>query len=82
MCTQARLVQADKASAWFGMPMANAAPVPANFTLREGTPAFLEVTVDPAAHGPQGIGPIRRGITLKLAGGRELNFEVIGTIVQ
>ncbi|MHB1134279.1 MAG: hypothetical protein ACYC4L_18065 [Chloroflexota bacterium] len=62
--------------------MANAAPLPVNMTLREGVPAYLEVTVDPTAHGPQGVGPIRRGITLKHAGGRELSFEVVGTIVQ
>lgn len=38
--------------------------------------ATLEVTVDPAAHGPDALGPLSRGVTLRTSAGRELQFTL------
>lgn len=82
MCTRARLVQTDRTSAWFGMPH-RGAPLPAvNFTLLAATPAYLEVSVDPAAHGEAGLGPIQRGVRLTTAGGQELPFTLTAHVVR
>lgn len=82
MCTQARLVQGGQVSEWQGMPMSNG-PAPAiRFKVVPDEPAYLEVTVDPAAHGEQGVGPFRRGITVKTNDGQQLDFVLSGTIVR
>ncbi|MBN9392847.1 MAG: hypothetical protein J0I20_32750 [Chloroflexi bacterium] len=82
MCTTARLVQGDKISDWFGMPMSGA-PVPdANFTVEPGQPAFLEVKIDPAAHGEAGLGPITRGVNLQTAGGQQFAFQLAAQVVR
>lgn len=75
MCTTARLVQAGTASRWLGMPHGAAATDP-SVTIQPGADAYLEVRYDPAAHGPAGVGPTRRGIFLRTDGGQELNFEI------
>lgn len=82
MCTRARLVQAGKASAWFGMPMPNAPVPPANMPLAADQPAYLEVTIDPAAHGEAGLGRIRRGVVLETAGGEVVRFELVAEVVR
>jgi hypothetical protein len=64
------------------MPMQNA-PVPAVwFRVAPDQPAVVEVTIDPAAHGPQGVGPFQRGITLTTADGKVTEFVLKGTIVR
>lgn len=60
--------------------MPNAPLPPANMRLVEGRPAILEVTIDPAAHGDRGQGPIKRGVLLKTASGQELRFELSATV--
>lgn len=80
MCTQGRLVQAGKTSEWFGMDHGNAPQRPLNMRLSGGEPANLEVTVDPAAHGPAGIGPIQRVVIVTTAGGERLNFSVLADV--
>lgn len=82
MCTRARLVQAGRASDWLGMPMPNAPVPPANVSLTAGQPAYLEVTVDPAAHGDAGLGRIRRGVVLETAGGEIIRFELVAEVVR
>lgn len=81
MCTKARLVQAEKVSEWFGMSHGNTRPK-INVPLEPDRPAYLEVSVDPAAHGEAGLGPIQRGIMLKTAGGQELQFVVSATVTR
>ncbi len=82
MCTQARLVQGGQVSQWLGMPMANGQSQPVGITLVEGQPAYVEVKIDPTAHGLSGVGPITRGVTLKTSGAQQLDFELKGTIVN
>ena len=75
MCTRARLVQADQTYPWSGMNHdPSAAPPPVQLTA--GQPAYLEVSIDPAAHGEGGVGPITRMAYLKTASGQELEFEL------
>lgn len=82
MCTSARLVQGDKVSDWFGMPMAGV-PVPdANFSLQPDKPAYLEVKIDPAAHGEAGLGPITRGVNLQTAGGQTFTFQLSARVTH
>jgi hypothetical protein len=54
---------------------------PANVRLSQSQPAYLEVTVDPAAHGERGLGPIQRAVLLKTANGQELRFELAAHIM-
>jgi hypothetical protein len=74
-------VQADKATDWYGMP--TGAPMKeAGFSLDGEQPAYLEVTVDPAAHGERGLGPIKRAVIVRAADGEELRFEVTAHVVD
>jgi hypothetical protein len=38
--------------------------------------AKLEVTIDPAAHGPDALGPLSRGVALRTSSGKELQFTL------
>lgn len=78
MCTLARLVQAGSSSDWYGMP--HGQPQPIRFRLTEGEPAYLVVTVDPAAHGEAGLGPIKRGINLGTSAGQTVDFLLTATV--
>lgn len=69
-------------SAWFGMPHGTAARPAANIQLRARQPAFLEVSVDPAAHGEQGLGAIRRGVRLTTKSGQELQFVLTANVYR
>ena len=64
MCTRARLVQAGRASPWSSMSHDSSAPAWSTWTVSGGQPTALEVEIDPAAHGPEGIGPLTRGVFL------------------
>lgn len=78
MCTRARLVQGASGSDWYGMP--HGKPEPIAFELRGGQPAYLQVTVDPAAHGEAGLGPIKRGVRLATNGGQTVDFLLSATV--
>lgn len=82
MCTRARLVQGSNVSPWFGMPMPNAPVSDADVRIEPGEDAYLEVTIDPAAHGEAGLGQIQRGIRLTTTGGQELNFTLTANVVE
>ncbi|MBM2827052.1 MAG: hypothetical protein HW403_1116 [Dehalococcoidia bacterium] len=59
------------------------APVsPANFELKSGELASLEVIVDPAAHGEAGLGSIQRGAIVETAVGQKLEFVLNATVVR
>jgi len=45
-----------------------------------GQPAYLEVRIDPAAHGQGGAGPWTRGIAVTTAGGQRLEFIVTANV--
>jgi hypothetical protein len=81
MCTSARLVQADEASEWYGMSH-RSSPVPAaNIELAEGEMVYLEVTVDPAAHGLDGLGEVQRAVMVETAGGQTFQFLMTANVV-
>jgi hypothetical protein len=82
MCTSARLVQADNVSDWYGMSH-QSSPVPrANIRLMPDSPAYLEVTIDPAAHGEAGLGRVVRAVLLETASGQRLQFVLSAEVVR
>lgn len=73
MCTTAALVKGGKAGEAFGMP--GHTPIPTiNVPINPREEAFVEVIFDPAAHGPAGVGPIERVVTLENNGGQPLEL--------
>lgn len=64
MCTTASLLKGVQEFGPFGMP--GHSPIPAiNQTLAPRESAYVDVVFDPAAHGPAGIGPIERVVTIE-----------------
>ncbi len=57
-------------------------PPPANVRLAAGQPTYLEVSIDPAAHGEAGLGPIARAVFLRTADGQDLRFDLTATVVR
>lgn len=80
MCTSARLVQAGQETEWFGMRHGGDSWRPPQLQLQEGEPAYLEVAIDPAAHGEAGLGAGRWGAFLRIAAGEDLFFELVGDV--
>jgi len=81
MCTTGRLVQADRASDWVGMQ--HDGPVKTvSFKLEPNQPAYLDVRIDPAAHGEAGLGPIERGVAIKTAANQTLEFRLTAQVVK
>lgn len=75
MCTTAKFVKGMKVINEYGMP--GHGPLPAvNETLDPGEAAFIDAVFDPAAHGPAGLGPTQRVVTIESDTGRpvELHF--------
>lgn len=53
-----------------------------NVKLVAGQPAYLEVRIDPAAHGEAGIGPWERGVAVSTTGGQRLEFVLTANVVR
>ena len=53
-----------------------------NIKLVAGEPAYLEVRIDPAAHGEAGIGPWTRGVAVSTAGGQRLEFVLTANVTR
>ena len=73
--TTATFVKGMKVINTYGMP--GHGPVPAvNETLKAGEAAYVDAVFDPAAHGPAGLGPTQRVVTIESDTGRpvELHF--------
>ena len=64
MCTTAALVKANRKYDPYGMPGHGFMPT-INASMAPGETAIVEVVFDPAAHGPAGIGPVDRFVTLQ-----------------
>jgi len=76
MCTTAFLVESDGSTKGpFGMAGMGGV-TNANETIRVGENRILRVVYDPKAHGPAGVGPIDRFITITDDSGRILRFEI------
>lgn len=78
MCTTAQLSLEDNASPVFGMHSKSSYI----FEIPSGKTAELKVTFDPAFHGPSGVGPISRQITVKTndVDKPELNFMLTAMV--
>ena len=64
MCTEATLIVDNAKIGPFGMP-GHGGPTFANKEILAGENATIEGFVDPAAHGPQGTGPARKGVDIE-----------------
>lgn len=83
MCTSAKVKIGDKETKYFGMEGHGDANAPVNIDLAPGEIAIVTIKFDPAAHGPQGVGPFDRTVYLTFsdpAGIKELKFS--GTVVS
>ena len=66
MCTEAMIVAKDgKKYGPFGMPGHGGLITFANQEIKAGDTAIIEVSVDPAAHGPQGTGPAKKVVYIE-----------------
>ena len=74
MCTTAALVKSSgRKFAPVGMP--GHTPIPSlNETMQPKEEAMVEVVFDPAAHGPAGIGPTDRVVTIENSAGQPLEL--------
>ncbi|OGL90578.1 hypothetical protein A3J36_03630 [Candidatus Uhrbacteria bacterium RIFCSPLOWO2_02_FULL_54_37] len=67
MCTTVELTVGGRREGPFGMPGHGIVPS-INVPIGAGEEAVLKVTFDPAAHGPAGVGPIQRQVTVEQKG--------------
>ena len=73
MCTTAALVKGGRKFDPYGMP--GHGPIPTiNVPIAPQEDAIVEVVFDPAAHGPAGIGPIDRIVTIENSAGQPLEL--------
>ena len=78
MCTKAKVIIGDKETKLFGMEGMGDKNAPVNLDLPAQESAKVVAEFDPAAHGPQGVGPIDRSVFLTFSdpvGIRELKFS-------
>lgn len=83
MCTQARVIKSGEETEFFGMEHAGDKNKVIAFKLNSGESAKVEVKFDPAAHGPEGVGPFDREIWLTFTdpvGVKSVKFN--GTVVN
>jgi len=80
MCTSAALVKSSgKKFDPVGMP--GHAPIPTmNEPMAPKEEAIIEVVFDPAAHGPAGIGPIDRVVTIENSAGQPLELAFTANV--
>jgi hypothetical protein len=77
MCTEARVIADSGETKFFGMEHATDKNPPVNLEIAPGETVKVIVNFDPAAHGPQGVGPFERSVWLTFsdpAGLKELKF--------
>lgn len=79
MCTTASLIINGETSGPYGMPGHGFIPK-INKTLDVGKEAIVEVVFDPAAHGPSGVGQIKRVVTIENNAGQQLNFRITANV--
>lgn len=74
MCTTATFVKGARVVNQYGMP--GHGPVPSvNETLVPGEAAYIDAVFDPAAHGPAGLGPTDRVVTIESDAGSPLELR-------
>lgn len=81
MCTSANVATSDGETKYFAMEMGGDKNPLISLKLKKGEVANVNVRFDPAAHGPAGVGPFDRVVSLYFDGGiKELTFA--GTVVN
>jgi len=83
MCTQAKVKVGEKETRMFGMEGHGDKNPSVNLEIPADETAIVTVEFDPAAHGPQGVGPFDRIVWLTFsdpAGIKELKFN--GTVIN
>jgi len=79
MCTAATLVKGMKIINTYGMP--GHGPLPAvNESLKPGEAAYVDVVFDPAAHGPAGLGPTQRVVTIESDAGQPVELHFVANV--
>ena len=77
MCTTVLIVAPDGSTKGpFGMAGHGGSVPPANEIIKAGESRVIRVVFDPNAHGPAGVGPIDRFITLTDISGNVLQLEI------
>lgn len=79
MCTSALLIIGEKRFGPVGMPGHTAIPY-LNQIMGAGESVIVEVTFDPAAHGPAGVGHIERTVTLENNAGQPVLLRFAATV--
>jgi hypothetical protein len=74
-------VQADQVSEWLGMSH-DGGRRRIGVALEPNVPAYVEISIDPAAHGDAGVGPWTRMVALRTAAGQELQFTVRANVTR
>lgn len=77
MCTEAKVVMGEEETIYYGMEHATDKNPPVNMSFAPGEEAKVIVNFDPAAHGPEGVGPFERDVWLTFsdpAGIKTLSF--------
>lgn len=79
MCTTATLVKGARTIGSYGMP--GHGPLPdVNENLAPGEAAYVDAVFDPAAHGPAGLGPTERVVTIEHGAGKPLQFHFTANV--
>lgn len=82
MCTTATLQFKDGTSAGpFGMP-GHDLPTTVDRTLAPGESFEVHASFDPMAHGPDAVGPVRRGIAIHSDNGSMLELDFTADVVK
>ncbi len=79
MCTTASLVKGNEVFGPFGMPGHGYIPK-INQAIEPNEEAGIEVTFDPAAHGPSGIGRVDRSVSIENNAGSPLEIQFTATV--
>ena len=79
MCTVSVLQKGDKKFGPYGMPGHGFIPK-MNATIDPGEEVFVDVTFDPAAHGPAGVGVIQRAVILENNAGDNVELQISANV--
>lgn len=79
MCTTSVLQQGDKRFGPYGMPGHGFIPK-MNAVVSSGEEVNVEVTFDPAAHGPAGVGSISRVVILENNAGENVELQISANV--
>ena len=79
MCTTSVLQNGEKKFGPYGMPGHGFIPK-MNAVVDSGEEVLVDVTFDPAAHGPAGVGTIQRVVILENSAGENMEFQISANV--